>query len=77
MTRYRMYSMGGEMLVHKEGEFYLVSDTEEKIDKLEKQNKELIENIQYFIDRVEAGTIRSKTTYAIYKNLLAKIKGGQ
>lgn len=32
-----------------------------------------IELIKYFVDRVEAGTIRSKTTYAKYKEFLASL----
>lgn len=42
--------------------------------RLREEKAELLENIKYFVDRVEAGTIRSKTTYAIYKNLLGKYK---
>ena len=47
-------------------------DKMEEVKKLEKSLKEVLENIKYFTDRVEAGTIRSRKTYAIYKNLLAK-----
>ena len=51
-----------------------------EIKRLKLVCSDLIENIQYFVDRVEAGTIRSKRTYAIYKNLLSKyetLKGGE
>ncbi len=46
--------------------------TQTEIDRLQKALEEVLENIKYFTDRVEAGTIRSKPTYAIYKNILAK-----
>ncbi len=45
---------------------------DEEIKKLKESLKEVLENIKYFTDRVEAGTIHSRKTYAIYKNLLAK-----
>ncbi len=47
-------------------------DKMEEVKKLKKSLKEVLENIKYFTDRVEAGTILSRKTYAIYKNLLAK-----
>jgi hypothetical protein len=34
----------------------------------------LLEAIQYFIDRVEKGTIKSKTTYNMYKNVIKEFK---
>lgn len=34
----------------------------------------LLEAIQYFIDRVEKGTIKSKTTYNMYKNVIEEFK---
>jgi hypothetical protein len=34
---------------------------------------EALELLQYFVDRVEAGTIRSKTTYKKYKDFLNNI----
>jgi len=34
---------------------------------------EALELLQYFVDRVEAGTIRSKTTYKKYKDFLDNI----
>jgi hypothetical protein len=34
--------------------------------------QEAVELIQYFIKRVEEGTIRSKTTYGKYKEFLKK-----
>lgn len=40
-------------------------------EKLLSEAKELIE---YFVKRVNEGTIRSKTTYAMYVNFLAKFK---
>ncbi len=45
-------------------------------------NARLIENapdmfraLKYFVDRVEEGSIRSKKTYAMYKNLIERIGG--
>jgi len=35
---------------------------------------EAVELLQYFVDRVEAGTIRSQTTYKKYKDYLAGLK---
>jgi len=35
-------------------------------------DEEALELLQYFVDRVEAGTIRSQTTYNKYKNYLNK-----
>ena len=48
---------------------------DEEIKKLQDDRTELIANIRYFVNRVEAGTIRSKHTYTIYKNLLAAMDG--
>ncbi|HCT86241.1 MAG TPA: hypothetical protein DF296_13700 [Candidatus Margulisbacteria bacterium] len=50
-----------------------------KINKAMKTNtlknyKEAIELIQYFTNRVENGTIRSRTTYGKYKDFLNRIK---
>ena len=41
-----MYSMGGEMLAHKEGEFYLVSDVESIIEenRILKEQVEMLHN---------------------------------
>lgn len=36
--------------------------------------KEAIDLLQYFVDRVEAGTAHSKTTYGKYKEFLQRIK---
>ena len=41
---------------------------------LKEQLKESVELIQYFVNRVEEGSIRSKKTYAKYKAFLDKIK---
>jgi len=35
---------------------------------------EAVKLLQYFVDRVDAGTIRSKTTYTKYKSFLDKFK---
>ena len=40
----------------------------------EEITEEAIGLLEYFVNRVENGTIRSRTTYAKYKNFLAKIK---
>jgi hypothetical protein len=36
--------------------------------------KPLLDAIEYFINRVENGTIRSKTTYNMYKEILLQFK---
>lgn len=36
--------------------------------------KEALELLQYFVTRVEEGTIRSKVTYEKYKTFLNKVK---
>ena len=40
----------------------------------QEENKEAIELIEYFVNRVEEGTIRSKITYGKYKTFLEKLK---
>lgn len=40
----------------------------------EEEVKPLLNAIKYFIDRVENGTIRSKTTYNMYKEVLSQFK---
>ena len=40
----------------------------------EEEVKPLLDAIEYFINRVENGTIRSKTTYKMYKELLEQFK---
>jgi len=45
----------------------------EQIKKRDEIIEEATELIQYFVDRVEAGTIRSRTTYKKYKDFLDKI----
>jgi hypothetical protein len=40
----------------------------------EEEVKPLLDAIKYFIDRVENGTIRSKTTYKMYKEIFEKFK---
>lgn len=42
----------------------------EEIQALREQVKEYREHLQYFIDRVEEGTIRSRVTYMRYKTAL-------
>ena len=49
----------------------------EQIDKTYKAKKQLneaIDLIEYFVKRVEEGSIKSKTTYTKYKNFLNKLK---
>ncbi len=41
---------------------------------LREELKEYKKAIQYFINRVEEGSIRSKTTYKMYKDLIEKYK---
>ena len=49
-----------------------------KTNDMEKLKEQLFEEalqlIQYFTDRVEEGTIRSKTTYKKYKDFLALVE---
>jgi hypothetical protein len=40
----------------------------------EEEVKPLLDAIEYFINRVENGTIRSKTTYNMYKEILLQFK---
>lgn len=40
----------------------------------EEEVKSLLDAIKYFIDRVENGTIRSKTTYKMYKEIFEQFK---
>ena len=40
----------------------------------EEESITLLNALQYFIDRVENGTIKSKTTYKMYKELLEQFK---
>ena len=41
---------------------------------LTQQRDKAIKLLEYFVNRVEQGTIRSKTTYSMYKQFLAEIK---
>ena len=45
-----------------------------KISYSEEEIIPLLNALQYFINRVENGTIRSKTTYKMYKELLEQFK---
>ena len=45
-----------------------------KTYKAKKQLNEAIDLIEYFVKRVEEGSIRSKTTYTMYKDFLTKLK---
>jgi len=47
-------------------------DFEKVFEDLKNENKELIEALRYFTDRVESDTIRSKKTYAMFKALISK-----
>ena len=40
----------------------------------EEEVKPLLDAIKYFIDKVENGTIRSKTTYKMYKEIFEQFK---
>lgn len=44
------------------------------LDKAETDLREALDLLEYFTNRVEAGTIRSKTTYAMYTNFISKFK---
>lgn len=46
---------------------------EEQLDSDEERLLEALDLLQYFVDRVEAGTARSKTTYKKYKDFLDNI----
>lgn len=54
----------------------MATGTEEYLEDLfsDQDYLEALELLQYFVQRVEAGTIRSKTTYEKYKNFLDKIQ---
>lgn len=41
------------------------------------ENRELIEALKYFTNKVERGEARSKDTYAVFKALLTKIENNQ
>lgn len=43
------------------------------VDDIAKSAMEAVELIEYFVDRVEAGTIRSTKTYTKYKEFLSRI----
>lgn len=46
----------------------------QEIAELKEEVKEYKKALQYFINRVEEGSIRSKTTYKMYKDLIEKYK---
>jgi hypothetical protein len=66
--------LDGEFLRHafKEGAKWQQEQDKNKYS--EEEVKPLLDAIKYFIDRVENGTIRSKTTYKMYKELFEQFK---
>lgn len=52
----------------------LIMEMQNKLKEMESAKQELIEGLEYFTKRVEVGSIRSKTTYNMYKNLIDKHK---
>jgi hypothetical protein len=44
----------------------------QNIKDLIKENLDYKQGLEYFIDRVENGTIKSKTTYKMFKDLIEK-----
>ena len=52
----------------------ILSLINEKNAERDEMLNEAIELIQYFVDRVEIGTIRSHTTYGKFKDFLKKIE---
>lgn len=51
-------------------------DYEKTFDQLKADRNELLEALRYFTDRVEKGTIKSKTTYMKFKALISKYDFG-
>ena len=55
-----------------ERRYEIIKDQQQKIEQLEKENTKLKEAMQWFIDRCDKGEVRSKKTYARFKELLTK-----
>lgn len=45
------------------------------VDELEQQNEQMLEALKLFVVRVEMGEVRSKKTYAQFKEIIESVTG--
>ena len=68
-------SASGNLIIETDGKFlYLTKEHACLIVTAVNCHDELVDALQWFVDRVDKGEVRSKRTYARFKELLAKVR---
>lgn len=55
---------------------WIQREEQEDISEMAKEHQQMKEAMQWFVDRVDAGEVRSRRTYAKYKEILSSLRCG-